>query len=106
MSPNATTTLTSFPVTNITSSPGYMPTFASSRLFNAYLGLSAFTFIGSTICEIRASKETVSWRALGKILAISLLRGILSPVSLPYYGVKCIKSNYYNAKTTSIPMHE
>jgi len=70
----------------------YLTSFNRSTCVKTYLGVSVASFLGYSICTMKSS-DNLSWTKCTTILLSSLLKSLLWPVSVPYYGYKCISAN-------------
>lgn len=65
----------------------------SSRGFKIYSGLGSLYFLCSSVCEIRKNRQSCNLKTLSRIIGLNILKSIIWPGSLVWYGCKCISTN-------------
>jgi hypothetical protein len=65
----------------------------SSRGFKIYSGLGSLYFLCSSFCQIKKNKQTCNLKTLSRIIGLNILKSIIWPGSLVWYGCKCISTN-------------
>lgn len=68
----------------------------NSKSFRIYSALAGVYLIGSSICEIRKNRknrENNNCTSILKMLGCNILKSLVWPVSLTWYGSKCIATN-------------
>jgi len=75
-------------------------TITNTQSFRIYCALASAYFVGSTICETRnKKKKNNNYTFILKMFGCNILKSLVWPASLVWYGSKCIVANKCCATT-------